>query len=272
MIPMVGVTSQVVREAKWYKFVGELGFEAIEINRQHSKLYFNMYFLEKIKRYTQGFDLSLHSGTAGVFQPYENFTRANLATLTAEIDICHFLGAGQLVFHMTDGFLSAENKKRFRDVLSHAEEMGVEMLYESNSTLVGDYAYDILDSFPKLGYVLDLGHLNNGHGNGWLGCSIDEFISRVASRVVYVHASNNSGRRDEHLDLDSGTLDWRGVLDKLNLSKIRKIIVEVRNLDLVEDSRLSLLTYLAEDMTAPKIYPVGPRLSSRIGAHLYPKQ
>lgn len=259
MTPIVGITSQVVRQAKWYKCIGELGFKAVEINRRHSKLHFNVFFLEKVKRYMQGFDLSVHSGTAGIFQPYETFTRANLATLTAEIDVCHFLGAQQLVFHMTDGFLSARDKERFRDVICHAEEKGVEMLYESNSTLSSDYTYDVLDSFPELGYVLDLGHLNNGYGSGKLGRPIDEFINRVESRVVYVHASNNSGRRDDHDGLDNGTLDWRWVLDMLDMSRIRKIIIEVRTLDMVEDSRMALLSYFAEDFAAPKIYAVGSR-------------
>lgn len=36
------------------------------------------------------------------------------------------------------------------------------MLYESNSALFADYAYDVLESFPELGYVLDLERLNAG--------------------------------------------------------------------------------------------------------------
>ncbi len=257
MRPVVGITSQIIRQAKWYKYIGKLGFEAVEINRQHSRLHFDLYFLEKIKRYMKGFDLSVHSGTAGVFQPQEKFTQANLSILTAEIDICHFLGARQLIFHMTDGFLSPGNKSRLREVVSYSARRGIDMLYESNSTLVADYAYDMLDSFPELGYVLDLGHLNNGFGRGRLGGPIDKFIDRVESRVVYLHASNNSGRRDDHFGLENGTLDWRRVLDMLDLSKIRKIIIEVRNLGMVDDSRTELLGYLAGAYAPPKVYAVG---------------
>jgi hypothetical protein len=50
--PKIGVTTQVIRQAKWYKFIDELGFKAIEINRLNSKLHFNLFFLEKVKRYT----------------------------------------------------------------------------------------------------------------------------------------------------------------------------------------------------------------------------
>ncbi len=250
MSPIVGITSQIVRQAKWYKYVGEFGVEAVEINRQNSKLHFNLFFLEKVKRYMEGFDLSIHSGTAGIFQPYETFTKANLSILTAEIDMCRFLGSKQLVFHLNDGFLTPENKKRLKQVIAYSADAGVEMLYESNSNLVAAYAYDLLESFPELGYVLDLGHLNAGYGRGKLGCEIDEFVGQVRNRVVYVHASNNSGQRDEHSGLENGTLDWRHVLDMLDFSKIMKIIIEVRYLDMVEDSREALVRYLEGDFPA----------------------
>lgn len=256
-MPAVGITTQVIRKAKWYKDARELGFDAVEINRRNSKLHFNLYFLEKVRRYMEGFDLSLHSGTAGVFQPCESFTRANLAILTAEIDVCRVLGARQLVFHLNDGILSGGDKRRLRQVFSYAADQGVDMLYESNSVLVADDAYDVLKSFPGLGYVLDLGHLNNGCGRGRLGCGIDEFLRRVGDRVVYVHASNNTGKRDEHIGLEDGTLDWRHVLGMLDLSRVSKIIIEVRALEMVEPSRRVLTQYLEEEFHPVERLAVG---------------
>lgn len=243
-LPEIGLASQVVHRAKWYKFIGRLGFKAVEINRQHSKLQFNLYFLEKIKRYMAGFDLSVHSGTSGIFQARESFTGAELAMLTAEIDLCRYLGAGQLVFHLRDGFLSGADKRKLKDVFSRAAEAGVTPLYESNSALTAEYAYDVLDSLPQVGYVLDLGHLNNGRGRGVLGCSVDDFIGQVRDRVVYVHANNNSGFRDEHHGLENGSLDWRRVFDRLDLSRIVKIIIEVRGVEMVDRTAAELTAYL----------------------------
>jgi hypothetical protein len=91
--PKVGVSTQVILQPKWYKDVPKLGLGTVEINRRNSKLYFNTYFLKKIGRYLEGFDLSLHSATTGIFQEWESFTRAELEVLTAEVDICRFLGA-----------------------------------------------------------------------------------------------------------------------------------------------------------------------------------
>ncbi len=257
MTPLLGITTQVIRKSKWYKDVHNLGFDAVEINRRNSKLHFNLYFLEKVKRYIEDVDVSVHSGTAGMFQSHASFTEANLSVLNAEIDLCRVLGASQLVFHLDDGILSVENRRRLGEVLARAADLGVDMLYESNSALVAEDAFDLLESFPGIGYVLDLGHLNNGHGKGVLGCEIDDFLRQVRHRVVYVHASNNSGKRDEHIGLDDGTLDWRHVLDSLDLEGVHKIIIEVRAMEMVEASRQALHQYLEEGFAAQERLAVG---------------
>ena len=246
MTPAIGITTQLIRQAKWYKFVGDYGFKTIEINRQNSKLHFNLYFLEKVKRYLEGYDLSIHSGTAGIFQPLESFSEANLCILGAELDVCQYLGARQFVFHLNDGVMPDRDKQRLQEVISYGTKLGVQMLFESNSTLVGDFAFDVLESFPDLGYVLDLGHLNNGCGHDKLGCDLDHFLDRIKDRVMYIHASNNSSLQDEHHGLENGTLDWRHVLDMLDLSRIVKIIIEVRHESMIEQSAAALLRYLEE--------------------------
>ena len=133
----------------------------------------------------------------------------------------------------------------------------MEPLYESNSAAVADYAFDILDSLPQVGYVLDLGHLNNGQGRGVLGCPMDDFLRQVRDRVVYVHASNNSGLRDEHNGLEEGSLDWRHVLDMLDLSKILKIIVEVRRVEMIERTTAELMSYLEGHRLAQRLCAFG---------------
>ena len=65
--PILGATSQIISSSKWYKDIAGLGVKAIEINRRHSKLYFSVYFLEKVKRYLQDISVSLHSATTGIF-------------------------------------------------------------------------------------------------------------------------------------------------------------------------------------------------------------
>jgi sugar phosphate isomerase/epimerase len=240
----IGITTQIIRRSKWYKDIKVLGFNTIEINRQNSVLYCNLYFLEKIKRYTRGCALSLHSATKGIFQDRRSFTEANLAMLLAEVDMCNILEAPQLVFHLTDGILEKGCKKKLGDIIDYASDHGVRMMYEPNSHMVADHSYDILETFPKIGYALDLGHLNCALCGSTLGCDMEQFIRQIRERVEYLHVSNNNGLRDEHISLGEGTLKWRRVLDLLNLSNVTKMIIEVRSMDRVEPTLRDLSDYL----------------------------
>jgi sugar phosphate isomerase/epimerase len=241
---VIGATSQVIRSSKWYKSAHQLGFEALEINRRDSKLHLNTFFLEKIKHYLRGLEVSLHSATTGIFQELESFSYAELATLQAEIDICRILGASELVFHINANRLDARQSRKLRTIIDYAHDNGVFPIYESNAGMNAKQVYKVLDLFPDIGYALDLGHLNNGWGRNLLGCSVDAFIDSVRKRVVYIHANNNDGIGDQHLGLDDGSLDWRAVLDQLDTDRIRKIIIEVCSTDYLDASRQALGHYL----------------------------
>ncbi len=246
MIPKIGITTQIIHESKWYKYLNSLGYKTVEINRRNSKLYFDLYFLEKMKRYIRGYDLSIHSGTRGLFHSNASFTNADLAVLTAELDMCSILGIEQFVFHLNCEMLTLENKKRLEDVINYAADLNIMMMYESDSHFTAHDTYDVLESFNDLGYVLDIGHLNNSSGKRLLGCEMDDFIRNVKNRVVYIHASNNCGTKDDHFGLESGTLDWEHALDLLDLSKVIKIIIEVRNINMVKNSFRYLDHYIMD--------------------------
>ena len=242
--PLIGVTSQVIRISKWYKAAAELGFDALEINRRNSKLHFNTFFLEKIKRYLRGLQISLHSATTGVFQEFDSFTEAEIATLRAEVDVCRVLGAGELVFHINAARLDEKKRRSLRPVIDYAHECGVMPIYESEAGLNARQVLKALDMFPDVGYALDLGHLNNGWGRNLLGCEIEPFIQKIRHRVVYIHANNNDGIKDQHYGLDHGSLDWRAVLDLLDPHQIRKFIIEVCAPRFVDESGRALRRYL----------------------------
>jgi len=118
------------------------------------------------------------------------------------------------------------------------------MIYESNGFFYGKTCLDILKRFPKLKYNLDLGHLNTALGNKTLCMSLDEFINKIKDRVVYIHAHNNNGKKDEHVSLEKGTLDWKHVLNMLDLSKIRKIIIEVNGIAGIKKTKKLLENYI----------------------------
>ncbi|MBW3019438.1 hypothetical protein KY329_04620, partial [Candidatus Woesearchaeota archaeon] len=102
----------------------------------------------------------------------------------------------------------------------------------------------VLNRFPDLGYNLDLGHMNVALQTGHLGIQLDEFLDKVKDRVVYIHAHNNNGQKDQHIALSDGILDWKHVLDNLDLSRVKKIIIECNLKEDALKSREALYKYL----------------------------
>jgi sugar phosphate isomerase/epimerase len=62
---------------------------------------------------------------------------------------------------------------------------------------------------PTFGAVLDTGHL---HAQKEI---LPLSVEKLGRRVVYVHASDNDGRDNEHLAPGRGTVDWGAVFDGL---------------------------------------------------------
>lgn len=239
----LGFSSKAIREHKWIQHAKEYGFGALEINHTSSVLRFIPEWLKKAKAALRGMELSMHSITSHVFTGNPYLTRAELEMLKAEITACSIIGAKELVFHLKEQRLRSSEAISLKRIISFAKRKGVEMLYESNARLSAGIALDFLKRFPDVNYNLDMGHLNYGYCSGTLGMEISEFIERVRGRVVYVHAHNNYGSKDEHRKLSEGTLDWKQVLGMLDASLLKKIIIEMRDMKDVLDSRKELEAY-----------------------------
>lgn len=59
---------------------------------------------------------------------------------------------------------------------------------------------------PTFGAVLDTGHL---HAQKEI---LPLSVEKLGSRILYVHASDNDGRDNEHLAPGRGTVDWEGLI------------------------------------------------------------
>lgn len=218
----------------WYK---DIDFDVVEIGRSGA-LFFDTEWIDK--NIPKGLDYSVHSKTKKVFSDVSQFTRAETEMLKAEIVACDMIGAKELVFHLKNKKLTETEGEALQEVIDFSKEHNVKMVYESPSKLRADVSLDVLQRFD-VGYNLDLGHLNCGVVNETIGCSMDEFIERVKDRVMYVHAHNNYGK-DDHLALNNGSLDWKRVLDKLDLNDA-KVVIEVKNREDVMNSKRELEEY-----------------------------
>jgi len=68
------------------------------------------------------------------------------------------------------------------------------------------------DRWPRMAMTLDVGHaFIDGRGMD----HILEFINRFGDRIQHVHISDNFGRRDDHLAVGEGAIDFKVLIDAL---------------------------------------------------------
>ena len=239
----IGKTTAVLNQRKWYNELDLLNSKVIEIDARSARIYFDPIWIDKIGKKIQGYDLSFHSGTVKIFLPEEQFTRAEIERLKAEIIICKKWGIKELIFHLKHEKLNEQEIKILQKIVDFAKKNDVQLVYESNGCLIAEVALDLLEKFSDINYNLDLGHLNVGIENKKFGYDLDEFLKKIDKKTVYVHAHNNYGT-DSHQALKKGSLDWKYVLSKLN--NIKKIITETRTVEDNESNIEDLKSYLKE--------------------------
>lgn len=220
---------------------------AFELN-DVKEIGFDIKHIIRIKDLLKGFDLSWHSKTSRVFSCVERgfleFNKAEINFMISEIIIAGMLGVKEFIFHLKQTKLNDEEKKIIREVIDFAMSKGIVMIYESNKNFSADTTFDFLDNFRDVGYNLDIGHLNTALFHKTLGMDVDEFIDKIKDRVVFIHAHNNYGEKDDHFGLLNGSLDWRGILDKIDLLGVRKIVLEVRDIEEAKESHNFIKDYL----------------------------
>lgn len=70
----------------------------------------------------------------------------------------------------------------------------------------------VFERWPQLAMTLDIGHaFIDGRGMD----RILEFINRFGDRIQHVHISDNFGRRDDHLAVGEGAIDFKVLIDAL---------------------------------------------------------
>ncbi len=204
-------------------------FEGYEFKAFGKGLKPNIIILLKLREMFKGKDLSLHSQLSRIFSCNENgfpeFSEAELNILKSEIIISKIIGIKQINFHMKEEEFTSEEIKKFNEIIKFANECDIEMVYE-NHVCSDEIILRVLKTFPKINFCLDIGHLNVAMHKGDFKMNLEEFVEKVKSRLIHIHAHNNYGEKDEHNSLNSGNFDWNKILSKLKGSNLRKIIIE----------------------------------------------
>lgn len=238
----IGLKAEDAFSNKYLKY-----FSIIEINSKDYCFDVNIKRILNTKETLKGKEISMHSQTSRIFScnhlGYPDFNEAELNMLRVEIILCKIMGIKELIFHLKQEKLSNEEAEKLKEILDYADKNNVEPIYEPNGKFIADTCIDVLERFPSLNYCLDLGHFNTAIGNKTLGMPADEFINKIKDRIICIHAHNNNGMDDEHKGINSGTLDWKHILDMLDIKKIRKVIIEPKNNKEVMSSRKYLQAY-----------------------------
>ncbi|MFO7496645.1 MAG: sugar phosphate isomerase/epimerase [Desulfobacterales bacterium] len=156
----------------------------------------------------------------------ESLRRASLAEILASLELAAELGASKAVLHPSYlGGLSSHVPELWRGyaleslarIASLGRECGVllclENLFPNLSPFSTPEAFSsVFERFPDLAMTLDIGHAHIGEDGM---PRILRFISAFADRIRHLHISDNHGRRDEHLPVGKGSLDFRAVAKAL---------------------------------------------------------
>ncbi|WP_406660302.1 sugar phosphate isomerase/epimerase family protein [Methanolobus sp. ZRKC3] len=81
-----------------------------------------------------------------------------------------------------------------------------------------DEMLDMIEQVDRknLGMTLDTGHANT------MGL-LDEFVKKCKGKIVHMHIHDNHGKRDEHLPIGEGTIDWKKLMEGLSGYKGRMV-------------------------------------------------
>jgi sugar phosphate isomerase/epimerase len=181
---------------------------------------------------------------------YENIRKAWLEEGKKIIRLCNELGIKLINFHShSRGMYNKDRKskkivlnnlvKSLKELVEYGKNYNVEVMLENAAesyeiTDLKDFKY-IVDRVPELKVHLDVGHafLYGGMKN------VENFIKTFKNKLVHIHIHDNHGKRDEHLPLGAGSIDYKKIIKLLKKAKYNKTItfeIFSKDMDLIENS------------------------------------
>lgn len=137
------------------------------------------------------------------------------AEMSAEKVVMHpsaITGLGPMVMDLALGYA----RESMETMIAHGRDLGLSVCLENmfpryRSFFEPAHFETIFDDHPKLQMTLDTGHAYIDGGMH----RILEFIRRCSGRIGHVHASDNKGKRDDHLPVGQGNIDFARFMRRL---------------------------------------------------------
>ncbi|UCC91422.1 MAG: sugar phosphate isomerase/epimerase [Candidatus Aenigmatarchaeota archaeon] len=213
------------------EYTGKLGFDYVEITIEGPKAFAEdlrrrkekiLKLLRKYRMFAVGH--SMWFVDFGI--PYESVRKGWVEEGKKDIDVARELGIKLLVFHLesTNPLLLKDsrmkrkilgnNVKSMKELVEYGGKKGVSIVLENGIrkelSELSDYKY-VIDRVRGLGVHIDIGHafMLGGMKN------VMKFIRTFRKKIEHIHMHDNRGKKDEHLPLGLGELDYEKVAKAL---------------------------------------------------------
>jgi sugar phosphate isomerase/epimerase len=159
----------------------------------------------------------------------ESIRRASLNEVLNSLEVASELSIQKAVLHPgiiigLGVFIMEESLKyalnSLEVIVAKADELGINLCLENmfpryQSFFEPESFVDIFKKYPNLKLTLDTGHANIDNQDGRRTLN---FIKQLGHRIGHVHISDNLGKRDDHLPIGEGNIDFPKIIKALKKS------------------------------------------------------
>lgn len=202
---------------------------------------------------SHGTKYAVHAPFAGIniSLPSRPLLNATLKRLKESIVNASALDCQMWVFHpgMRTGISAfypssdwARNLESVRSLVEFAKDHGVKASIENVMELfvmkdVEEFRRFYSEVNEDVGLAFDTGHAN-------LIGQVEGFLTEFPDKIVHVHAHDNHGKRDQHLGIGYGNINWERFAGLLKKAPRDKIVI-VESVEHIEESMQKLKQLLA---------------------------
>lgn len=188
----------------------------------------------------------------------ESLRQASVDEMRRSLETAHALRAKKVVLHpsMVGGmgaFVPATAKGHafefFAQIVADAEELQMTVCLENmfprnRIGVTPEDLGEIFTAFPSLRLTLDTGHAHIDDRDDRLM----QLVERFADRLGHLHFSDNRGKRDDHLAVGRGTVNFKELvrrLKKIGYDDTLTLEIFEQDRQLLVDSRRTVMTMFA---------------------------
>ncbi len=224
----------ICKEISW---IGEHGFDFVDLFLEEDKAVPEKIDVYEVRKLLQTFNLDIVGHTAWylpIGSPVRSLRQTAVRELEKYFKVLSELGAKFVTVHANwpGGMFSAKEGIKFQVeslnfLIDYAKSSDLKIMYEPMDTSEDNLenVSSILNELPEIFLHIDIGHAS------LFGNTPEIFIKKFHSRIKHVHLHDNDKRKDLHLPLDCGKIEWRNIIKTLKKYYDGTITLEIFSKD-----------------------------------------